>query len=163
MGEGRCLEPRGPHLHLLFLLLLPGLEGPLDLEANEVTPHTALLSCIEPQVPPSGYLLTYNTSAGQTQVPPLLPHWPAALPGFHSRRGCLCLCLSCWGSTSLSPDLPLLCPTDPAPRRGHFSPAPGPFSLHHLQSVALGHMGREPRAAHVHFLHHRYLGAATWG
>lgn len=89
----------GPHLHLLFLLPRLGLEGPQDLEAKEVTPRTALLTWIEPQVPPTGYLLTYDTLGGQTQVPPWLPRWPAALPGFHPRGKCLCL--SHWGSSSL--------------------------------------------------------------
>lgn len=54
---------------------LPGLEGPRDLEAKEVTPRTALLTWTEPQVLPTGYLLTYDTPDGQTQVP-TPAHWP---------------------------------------------------------------------------------------
>lgn len=88
-GEGRCKE--GPHLHLLLPIPLPGLEGPRDLEAKEVTPRTALLTWTEPQVLPTGYLLTYDTPDGQTQVPHPCP-LATPLPGFHS-RGCLCLCL----------------------------------------------------------------------
>lgn len=62
-------------------LPLPGLEAPQDLEAKEVTPRTALLTWTEPQVPPTSYLLSFNTPGGQTQVPPPLPHWPTPLPG----------------------------------------------------------------------------------
>lgn len=71
-GEARGSQ-EGPHLHLLFPLPLPGLEGPRDLEAKEVTPRTARLTWTEPQVPPTGYLLTYDTPGGQTQVPTPLP------------------------------------------------------------------------------------------
>lgn len=102
MGEGRCKE--GPHPPILSPFPLPGLEGPRDLEAKEVTPRTALLTWTEPQVPPTGYLLTYDTPGGQTQVPPPLP---TPRPRSPSRRGCLCLRLSWWGPTSLSPDRPL--------------------------------------------------------
>lgn len=55
-------------------LPLPGLEAPQDLEAKEVTPRTALLIWTEPQVPPTSYLLSFNTPGEQTQVPPSLPH-----------------------------------------------------------------------------------------
>ncbi|XP_030784158.1 tenascin-X-like isoform X1 [Rhinopithecus roxellana] len=55
---------------------------------------------------------------------------------------------------------------DPAPGRGHISPAPWPLSLHPLQCTAPGHVGREPPAARVHLFHHRYLdaraGAGDW-
>ncbi|XP_058589382.1 tenascin-X isoform X7 [Neofelis nebulosa] len=44
-----------------------GLEAPQDLEAKEVTPRTALLTWTEPQVPPTSYLLSFNTPGGQTQ------------------------------------------------------------------------------------------------
>uniref|UniRef100_A0A671E881 Tenascin XB n=1 Tax=Rhinolophus ferrumequinum TaxID=59479 RepID=A0A671E881_RHIFE len=53
------------------IIFTTGLEGPQDLAAKEVTPRTALLTWIEPQVPPTGYLLTYDTLGGQTQI--LLP------------------------------------------------------------------------------------------
>ena len=61
----------GPHLHLLFLPL-SGLEAPQDLEAKEVTPRTALLTWTAPEVSPTGYLLSFNTPGGQTQVPQAL-------------------------------------------------------------------------------------------
>lgn len=60
---------------------LLGLEAPQDLEAKEVTPRTALLTWTEPQVPPTNYLLSFNTLGEQTQVPSPLPPWPAPLPG----------------------------------------------------------------------------------
>ncbi|XP_051009523.1 tenascin-X [Acomys russatus] len=44
-----------------------GLKPPLDLEAKEVTPRTALLTWTEPEVPPTGYLLSYDTHGGQIQ------------------------------------------------------------------------------------------------
>ncbi|XP_047715741.1 tenascin-X isoform X8 [Prionailurus viverrinus] len=44
-----------------------GLEAPQDVEAKEVTPRTALLTWTEPQVPPTSYLLSFNTPGGQTQ------------------------------------------------------------------------------------------------
>uniref|UniRef100_A0A8C2V990 Tenascin XB n=2 Tax=Chinchilla lanigera TaxID=34839 RepID=A0A8C2V990_CHILA len=44
-----------------------GLQAPQDLEAKEVTPRTALLTWSEPQVPPTGYLLSLDTLGGQTQ------------------------------------------------------------------------------------------------
>uniref|UniRef100_A0A8C6QDA3 Tenascin XB n=1 Tax=Nannospalax galili TaxID=1026970 RepID=A0A8C6QDA3_NANGA len=47
-----------------------GLKAPQDLEAKEVTPRTALLTWTEPQVPPTGYLLSFNMPGGQSQVPP---------------------------------------------------------------------------------------------
>nr|XP_019571145.1 PREDICTED: tenascin-X [Rhinolophus sinicus] len=63
---------RGPNLTSpASIIFTTGLEGPQDLEAKEVTPRTALLTWIEPQVPPTGYLLTYDTLGGQTQI--LLP------------------------------------------------------------------------------------------
>lgn len=119
----------GPHLHLLFLPL-PGLEAPQDLEAKEVTPRTALLTWTAPQVPPTGYLLSFNTPGGQTQVPSPLPLWPAPSLGSSPESAASA---SRVGPTSLSPDLPLVCSTgDPAPRRGHLSPASRPLSLHPL-------------------------------
>ncbi|KAM5287134.1 tenascin-X isoform 2-T2 [Hipposideros larvatus] len=63
---------RGPNLTSpASIIFTTGLEGPWDLEAKEVTPRTALLTWIEPQVPPTGYLLTYDTPGGQIQS--LLP------------------------------------------------------------------------------------------
>ncbi|XP_046323908.1 tenascin-X isoform X4 [Marmota monax] len=44
-----------------------GLKAPLDLETKEVTPRTALLTWTEPQVLPTGYLLSFDTPGGQTQ------------------------------------------------------------------------------------------------
>ncbi|XP_040844319.1 tenascin-X [Ochotona curzoniae] len=44
-----------------------GLKAPQDLEAKEVTPRTALLTWTEPQVPPTSYLLSFETPGGQTQ------------------------------------------------------------------------------------------------
>ncbi|XP_054425119.1 LOW QUALITY PROTEIN: tenascin-X [Pteronotus mesoamericanus] len=59
---------RGPNLTSpASITFTTGLEGPRDLEAKEVTPRTALLVWTEPQVPPTGYLLTYDTPGGQTQ------------------------------------------------------------------------------------------------
>ncbi|XP_053769741.1 tenascin-X isoform X3 [Desmodus rotundus] len=59
---------RGPNLTSpASITFTTGLEGPRDLEAKEVTPRTALLTWTEPQVPPTGYLLTYDTPGGQTQ------------------------------------------------------------------------------------------------
>ncbi|KAK1327489.1 LOW QUALITY PROTEIN: hypothetical protein QTO34_012991 [Cnephaeus nilssonii] len=59
---------RGPNLtSAASITFTTGLEGPRDLEAKEVTPRTALLTWTEPQVLPTGYLLTYDTPDGQTQ------------------------------------------------------------------------------------------------
>ncbi|XP_035879739.1 tenascin-X isoform X2 [Phyllostomus discolor] len=59
---------RGPNLTSpASITFTTGLEGPRDLEAKEVTPRTALLTWTEPQVPPTSYLLTYDTPGGQTQ------------------------------------------------------------------------------------------------
>ncbi|XP_059558282.1 tenascin-X isoform X3 [Myotis daubentonii] len=59
---------RGPNLTSpASIVFTTGLEGPRDLEAKEVTPRTALLTWTEPQVLPTGYLLTYDTPDGQTQ------------------------------------------------------------------------------------------------
>ncbi|KAK7795285.1 hypothetical protein U0070_024101 [Myodes glareolus] len=44
-----------------------GLKAPQDLEAKEVTPRTALLTWTEPEVPPTGYLLSFDTPGGQIQ------------------------------------------------------------------------------------------------
>ncbi|KAL6064215.1 hypothetical protein STEG23_006321, partial [Scotinomys teguina] len=44
-----------------------GLKAPQDLEAKEVTPRTALLTWTKPEVPPTGYLLSFDTSGGQIQ------------------------------------------------------------------------------------------------
>lgn len=74
LKKGGVREPRWASPRCLFPSSLPGLQGPQDLEAKEVTPRTALLTWIEPQVPPTGYLLSFNTPGGQTQVPaPLAP------------------------------------------------------------------------------------------
>ncbi|XP_065419927.1 LOW QUALITY PROTEIN: tenascin-X-like [Chrysemys picta bellii] len=48
-----------------------GLDAPRDLQATEVTPRSARLSWTPPRVPPAGYLLSYETPAGQTQEIPL--------------------------------------------------------------------------------------------
>lgn len=58
----------------LSILLLPGLKPPQDLEAKEVTPRTALLTWTEPEVPPTGYLLSFDTPGGQIQVPHFTGH-----------------------------------------------------------------------------------------
>nr|XP_058934148.1 tenascin-X isoform X2 [Kogia breviceps] len=59
---------RGPSLTSpASITFTTGLEAPQDLEAKEVTPRTALLTWIAPQVPPTGYLLSFNTPGGQTQ------------------------------------------------------------------------------------------------
>ncbi|XP_013210475.1 tenascin-X [Microtus ochrogaster] len=44
-----------------------GLKPPQDLEAKEVTPRTALLTWTEPEVSPTGYLLSFDTPGGQIQ------------------------------------------------------------------------------------------------
>ncbi|KAM5325082.1 tenascin-X isoform 3-T3 [Glossophaga mutica] len=59
---------RGPNLTSpASITFTTGLEGPRHLEAKEVTPRTALLTWTEPRVPPTSYLLTYDTPGGQTQ------------------------------------------------------------------------------------------------
>ncbi|XP_054935476.1 tenascin-X isoform X3 [Physeter macrocephalus] len=59
---------RGPSLTSpASITFTTGLEAPQDLEAKEVTPRTALLTWIAPPVPPTGYLLSFNTPGGQTQ------------------------------------------------------------------------------------------------
>ncbi|XP_066215912.1 tenascin-X [Saccopteryx leptura] len=59
---------RGPNLTSpASITFTTGLEGPRDLQAKEVTPRTALLTWTKPQVPPTGYLLTYDTPGGQIQ------------------------------------------------------------------------------------------------
>nr|XP_012596524.2 tenascin-X isoform X1 [Microcebus murinus]XP_012596525.2 tenascin-X isoform X1 [Microcebus murinus]XP_012596527.2 tenascin-X isoform X1 [Microcebus murinus] len=59
---------RGPNLTSpASITFTTGLEAPQDLEAKEVTPRTALLTWTEPQVPPTGYLLSFDTPGGQTQ------------------------------------------------------------------------------------------------
>ncbi|XP_029097742.1 tenascin-X isoform X3 [Monodon monoceros] len=59
---------RGPNLTSpASITFTTGLEAPQDLEAKEVTPRTALLTWTTPQVPPTGYLLGFNTPGGQTQ------------------------------------------------------------------------------------------------
>ncbi|XP_074254328.1 tenascin-X isoform X3 [Saimiri boliviensis] len=59
---------RGPNLTSpASITFTTGLEGPRDLEAKEVTPRTALLTWTEPQVRPTGYLLSFDTPGGQTQ------------------------------------------------------------------------------------------------
>ncbi|XP_058162497.1 LOW QUALITY PROTEIN: tenascin-X [Dasypus novemcinctus] len=44
-----------------------GLDPPQDLEAKEVTPRSALLTWTEPQTPPTGYLLSFDTPGWRTQ------------------------------------------------------------------------------------------------
>ncbi|XP_022366377.1 tenascin-X [Enhydra lutris kenyoni] len=59
---------RGPNLTApASVTFNTGLEAPQDLEAKEVTPRTALLTWTEPQVLPTGYLLSFNTPGEQTQ------------------------------------------------------------------------------------------------
>uniref|UniRef100_G3RB48 Tenascin XB n=1 Tax=Gorilla gorilla gorilla TaxID=9595 RepID=G3RB48_GORGO len=59
---------RGPNLTSpATITFTTGLEAPRDLEAKEVTPRTALLTWTEPQVRPTGYLLSFDTPGGQTQ------------------------------------------------------------------------------------------------
>ncbi|XP_023368699.1 tenascin-X isoform X1 [Otolemur garnettii] len=59
---------RGPNLTSpASITFTTGLEAPQDLKAKEVTPHTALLTWTRPQVPPTGYLLSFDTPGGQTQ------------------------------------------------------------------------------------------------
>nr|XP_036861016.1 tenascin-X-like isoform X6 [Manis javanica] len=59
---------RGPNLTSpASITFTTGLEAPQDLEAKEVTPRTALLTWTEPQIPPSGYLLSFDTPGGHTQ------------------------------------------------------------------------------------------------
>uniref|UniRef100_G1L6G4 Tenascin XB n=2 Tax=Ailuropoda melanoleuca TaxID=9646 RepID=G1L6G4_AILME len=59
---------RGPNLTSpASITFTTGLEAPQDLEAKEVTPRTALLTWTEPQVPPTNYLLSFNTLGEQTQ------------------------------------------------------------------------------------------------
>ncbi|XP_012509094.1 PREDICTED: tenascin-X [Propithecus coquereli] len=59
---------RGPNLTSpASITFTTGLEAPQDLEAKEVTPRTALLTWTEPPVPPTGYLLSFDTPGGQTQ------------------------------------------------------------------------------------------------
>uniref|UniRef100_A0A2K5F3M8 Tenascin XB n=1 Tax=Aotus nancymaae TaxID=37293 RepID=A0A2K5F3M8_AOTNA len=59
---------RGPNLTSpASITFTTGLEAPQDLEAKEVTPRTALLTWTEPQVRPTGYLLSFDTPGGQTQ------------------------------------------------------------------------------------------------
>ncbi|CAM4639842.1 unnamed protein product [Lepidochelys olivacea] len=48
-----------------------GLDAPRDLQATDVTPRSARLSWTPPRVPPTGYLLSYETPSGQTQEIPL--------------------------------------------------------------------------------------------
>ncbi|XP_035151183.3 tenascin-X isoform X3 [Callithrix jacchus] len=59
---------RGPNLTSpASITFTTGLEAPRDLKAKEVTPRTALLTWTEPQVRPTGYLLSFDTPGGQTQ------------------------------------------------------------------------------------------------
>nr|XP_035964098.1 tenascin-X isoform X4 [Halichoerus grypus] len=59
---------RGPNVTSpASITFTTGLEAPQDLEAKEVTPRTALLIWTEPQVPPTSYLLSFNTPGEQTQ------------------------------------------------------------------------------------------------
>ncbi|XP_030886989.1 tenascin-X-like isoform X1 [Leptonychotes weddellii] len=59
---------RGPNVTSpASITFTTGLEAPQDLEAKEVTPRTALLIWTEPQVPPTSYLLSFNTPDEQTQ------------------------------------------------------------------------------------------------
>ena len=66
-----------------------------------MTPRTALLTWTAPEVSPTGYLLSFNTPGGQTQVPQALLLRPAPSLGFSPERLPLLLGV---GTTSLSPD-----------------------------------------------------------
>uniref|UniRef100_A0A8D0GFL2 Tenascin XB n=1 Tax=Sphenodon punctatus TaxID=8508 RepID=A0A8D0GFL2_SPHPU len=48
-----------------------GADSPRDLRATEISPRSALLSWTPPRAPPAGYLLSYETPAGETQEIPL--------------------------------------------------------------------------------------------
>ncbi|KAF3815187.1 hypothetical protein GH733_016569 [Mirounga leonina] len=97
---------RGPNVTSpASITFTTGLEAPQDLEAKEVTPRTALLIWTEPQVPPTSYLLSFNTPDEQTQVPPSLPHSQVPIqevlpPPLPLEQG------------SPSPDLLLFCPQE---------------------------------------------------
>lgn len=74
MGHRRS---KGTDLGLISVSLHlphPGLKPPQDLEAKEVTPRTALLTWTLPEVPPTGYLLSFDTPGGQIQVPHFTGH-----------------------------------------------------------------------------------------
>ncbi|XP_074092749.1 tenascin-X isoform X2 [Macrotis lagotis] len=59
---------RGPNITSpASITFTTGLDAPRDLKAKEVTPRSALLTWTEPESPPSGYLLSYNTPGEQTQ------------------------------------------------------------------------------------------------
>nr|XP_020829761.1 tenascin-X isoform X2 [Phascolarctos cinereus] len=59
---------RGPNITSpASITFTTGLDAPRDLKAKEVTPRSALLTWTEPESPPSGYLLSYDTPGGQTQ------------------------------------------------------------------------------------------------
>ncbi|XP_033622490.1 tenascin-X [Fukomys damarensis] len=74
---------RGPNLTSpASITFTTGLQAPQDLEAKDVTPRTALLTWTEPQVPPTGYLLSFGTPGGQTQEIPL----PAGVTSYRLLR-----------------------------------------------------------------------------
>ncbi|XP_043858192.1 tenascin-X [Dromiciops gliroides] len=59
---------RGPNITSpASITFTTGLDAPRDLKAKEVTPRSTLLTWTEPESPPSGYLLSYDTPGGQTQ------------------------------------------------------------------------------------------------
>ncbi|XP_036622544.1 tenascin-X isoform X2 [Trichosurus vulpecula] len=59
---------RGPNITSpASITFATGLDAPRDLKAKEVTPRSALLTWTEPESPPSGYLLSYDSPGGQTQ------------------------------------------------------------------------------------------------
>ncbi|XP_031820988.1 tenascin-X isoform X4 [Sarcophilus harrisii] len=59
---------RGPNITSpASITFTTGLDAPHDLKAKEVTPRSALLTWTEPESPPSGYLLSYNTPGEQTK------------------------------------------------------------------------------------------------
>lgn len=67
----------------VLLCPLPGLKAPQDLQTKEVTPRTALLTWTKPEVPPTGYLLSFDTPGGQIQVPhPCLTGRPLSIARF---------------------------------------------------------------------------------
>ncbi|XP_074167459.1 tenascin-X isoform X4 [Sminthopsis crassicaudata] len=59
---------RGPNITSpASITFTTGLDAPHDLKAKEVTPRSALLTWTEPESPPTGYLLSYNTPGEQTK------------------------------------------------------------------------------------------------
>lgn len=83
-------------------LPLPGLKPPQDLEAKEVTPRTALLTWTAPDVPPTGYLLSFDTPGGQIQVPYCTGHPRLSARAARFGGATLALRVSSWPPADLS-------------------------------------------------------------